>query len=32
MLTLIAGLTLAALLGYSVFVVIAVARSEPPEW
>ncbi len=32
MLTLIVGLTLVALLGYSVFVMIAIARAEPPEW
>lgn len=31
MLTLIA-LTLAALVGYSIFAVIAIARTEPPEW
>ncbi len=32
MLTLIAGLTLAALVAYSIFAVIAIARTEPPEW
>lgn len=32
MLTLIAALTLAALLGYSIFAMIAIARDEPPEW
>ena len=31
MLTLIA-LTLAALVGYAIFAVIAIARTEPPEW
>ncbi len=32
MLTLIVGLTLVALLGYSAFVVIVIARAEPAEW
>ncbi len=32
MLTLIVGLTLIALLVYSAFVVIVIARDEPPEW
>jgi hypothetical protein len=32
MLTLIAALSLAALLGYAIFAVIAIARTAPPEW
>jgi hypothetical protein len=32
MLTLIVTLTLAALVGYSIFAMIAIARDEPPEW
>lgn len=32
MLTLIAALSLAAVVGYSIFAVIAIARTEPPEW
>jgi len=32
MLTLIVGLTLVAMLGYAAFVVIVIARAEPPEW
>ena len=31
MLTLIAALSLAALVGYSIVAVIAIARAEPPE-
>ena len=32
MLTLIAALSLAALVGYSVFAMIAIVRDKPPEW
>jgi hypothetical protein len=32
MLTLIAALMLAALVGYSIFAMVAIARDEPPEW
>ena len=32
MLILIAALTLAALVGYAIFAVIAIARTTPPEW
>jgi len=31
-LTLIVTLTLAALLGYTIFAMIAIARARPPEW
>lgn len=32
MLTLIVALILGALFGYSIFAMIAIARTEPPEW
>ena len=32
MLTLIAALTLAAVGGYAIFAMIAIGRTEPPEW
>ena len=32
MLTLIITLTLAALVGYSIFAAIAISRAKPPEW
>lgn len=32
MLTLIAALSLAVLVGYSIFAMIVIARAKPPEW